>query len=39
MKKPYTRPGLVVHGTVGTLTNGLGGTPADGQLGSTIIPV
>ena len=34
MKKPYTRPSLVVHGTVGTLTSGLGGGTSDGQTGS-----
>ncbi|HEY8598328.1 MAG TPA: hypothetical protein VIL85_07845 [Thermomicrobiales bacterium] len=37
MKKLYTRPGLVVHGTVGTLTSALGGTPTDGITGSATI--
>jgi hypothetical protein len=38
MKKPYTRPGLVIHGTVSTLTSAIGTTPTDGQIGSIPFP-
>ncbi|HEY8597454.1 MAG TPA: hypothetical protein VIL85_03420 [Thermomicrobiales bacterium] len=38
MKKPYTRPMLVTHGTVGTLTSFFGTTSGDGIGGSGIVP-
>ncbi|HEY8597096.1 MAG TPA: hypothetical protein VIL85_01620 [Thermomicrobiales bacterium] len=38
MKKPYTRPTLVTHGTVGTLTGFIGGTAGDGIAGSGTLP-
>ncbi len=34
MKKPYTRPTLVTHGTVDALTSAIGGAGADGIVGS-----
>ncbi|HEY8601753.1 MAG TPA: hypothetical protein VIL85_25220 [Thermomicrobiales bacterium] len=37
VKRPYTRPSLIIHGNVAALTGDLGGGPGDGVIGSGVL--